>query len=117
MAELTDTQSHDWNSLPNVLLEQICNRMDLLSTVHLAACSVSMHSLLIGSRPALFKTPCLLMPDPRNWPRHRRDDPTEVVVVPLDMLPLPAHLPFMRRHYWAGMKANWIILIHQSGSL
>ena len=36
--------------------------------------------------------------------------------MPLDMLPLPAHLPFMRRHYWAGMKANWIVLIHQSGS-
>ena len=80
--------------------------MDLFSTVRLAACSVSMHRLLIGSRPTLFKTPCLLMPDPRNWPRHRRDDPTEVAVMPLDMLPLPAHLPFMRRHYWAGMKAN-----------
>ena len=37
--------------------------------------------------------------------------------MPLDMLPLPAHLSFMRRHYWAGMKANWIILIHQLGSL
>ena len=37
MAELTDTQSRNWNSLPDVLLEQICNRMDLLSTVRLAA--------------------------------------------------------------------------------
>ena len=106
MAEPTDTQSRDWNSLPDVLLEQICSRMDLLSTVRLAACSVSLYRLLICNRPALFNTPCLLMPDPRRWPRHRLDDPTEVVVVPLDMLPLPVHLSFMRGHYWAGMKAN-----------
>ena len=39
MAEPIDTQSRDWNSLPDVLLEQICSRMDLLSTVRLAACS------------------------------------------------------------------------------
>ena len=38
-------------------------------------------------------------------------------MVPLDMLPLPIHLSFMRDHYWVGMKANWIVLIHQSGSL
>ena len=38
-------------------------------------------------------------------------------MVPLDMLPLPVHLSFMRDHYWAGKKANWIVLIHQSGSL
>ena len=106
MAEPTDTQSRDWNSLPDVLLEQICSRMDLLSTVRLAACSVSLYRLLVCNRPALFKTPCLLMPDPCRWPRHRLDDPTEVVVVPLDMLPLPVHLSFMRGHYWAGMKAN-----------
>ena len=56
------------------------------------------------------------MPNLRKWPRHRLDDPTEVVVVPLNMLPLPVHLSFMRGHYWPGMKANWIILIHQSGS-
>ena len=99
MAEPTDTQSHDWNSLPNVLLEQISSRMDLLSTVRLAACSVSLYRLLVCNRPALVKTPCLLMPDPRRWPRHRLDDPTEVVVVPLDMLPLPVHLSFMRDHY------------------
>ena len=37
-------------------------------------------------------------------------------MVPLDMLPLPVHMSFMRGHYWAGMKANWIVLIHQSGS-
>ena len=37
-------------------------------------------------------------------------------MVPLDMLPLPVHLSFMSGHYWAGMKANWIVLIHQSGS-
>lgn len=116
MAEPTDTQSRDWNSLPDVLLEQICSRMDLLSTVHLAACLVSLYRLLVCNWPALFKTPCLLMPDPRRWPRHRLDDPTEVAVVPLDMLPLPVHLPFMRVHYWAGMKANWVVLIHQSGS-
>lgn len=116
MAEPTDTQSRDWNSLPDVLLEQICSRMDLLSTVRLAACSVSLYRLLVCNRPALFKTPCLLMPDPRRWPRHRLDDPTEVAVVPLDMLPLPVHLSFMRGHYWAGMKANWIILIHHTGS-
>ena len=36
--------------------------------------------------------------------------------MPLDMLPLPVHLSFMRGHYWAGMKANWIVLIHQFGS-
>jgi len=117
MAEPTDTQSRDWNSLPDVLLEQICNRMDLLSTVRLAACSVSLYRLLVCNRPALFKTPYLLMPDPRRWPRHRLDDPTEVAVVPLDMLPLPVHLSFMRGHYWAGMKANRIVLIHQSSSL
>ena len=29
---------------------------------------------------------------------------------------LPVHLSFMCSHYWAGMKANWIVLIHQSGS-
>ena len=40
----------------------------------------------------------------------------EVVVVFLDMLPLPVHMSFMRGHYWAGMKANWIVLIHQSDS-
>ena len=114
MAEPTDTQSHDWNSLPNVLLEQISSRMDLLSTVRLAACSVSLYHLLVCNRPALFKTPCLLMPDPRRWPRHRLDDPTKVVVVPLDMLPLPVHQSFMRGHYWAGMKANWIVLIHHT---
>ena len=116
MAEPTDTQSRDWNSLPDVLLEQICSRMDLLSTIRLAACSVSLYRLLVCNRPALFETPCLLMPDPRRWPRHRLDDPMEVVVVPLDMLPLPVHLSFMCGHYWAGMKANWIVLIHQSGS-
>ena len=32
------------------------------------------------------------------------------------MQPLPVHLFFMRDHYWAGMKANWIVLIHHSGS-
>ena len=106
MAEPTDTQSRDWNSLLDVLLEQICSRMDLLSTVRLAACSVSLYHLLVCNRPALFKTPCLLMLDPRRWPRHRLDDPTEGAVVPLDMLPLPVHLSFMRGHYWAGMKAN-----------
>ena len=37
-------------------------------------------------------------------------------MVPLDMLPLPVHLSFMRDHYWAGLKANWIVLIHQSAS-
>ena len=37
-------------------------------------------------------------------------------MVPLDRLPLPVHLSFMHGHYWAGMKANWIILIHQYGS-
>ena len=37
-------------------------------------------------------------------------------MVPLDMLPLPVHLSFMHGHYWAGMKANWIVLIHQSSS-
>ena len=76
MAEPTDTQSRDWNSLPDVLLEQICNHMDLLSTVCLAACSVSLYCLLVCNLPALFKTPCLLMPDPRRWTRHRLDDPT-----------------------------------------
>ena len=116
MVELTDMQSHDWNSLPNVLLEKICSRMDLLSTVRLAACLVSLYRLLVCNRPSLFKTPRLLMPDPHRWPRHRLDDPTEVAVVPLDMLPLPVHLSFMRSHYLAGMKANWIVLIHQSGS-
>ena len=64
----------------------------------------------------LFKTPCLLMPDPRRRPKHRLEDPTEVAVVPLDMLPVPVHLSFIRNHYWAGMKANWIVLIHKSGS-
>ena len=106
MAEPTDTQSRDWNSLPDVLLEQICSRMDLLSTVRLAACSVSLYRLLVCNRPALFKTPFLLMPDPYRWPRHRLNDPIEVAVVPLDMLPLPVHLSFMRDHYCAGMKAN-----------
>ena len=47
MAELSDTQSHDWNFLADVLLEQISNRMDLLSTVRLAACSVSLYRLLV----------------------------------------------------------------------
>ena len=37
-------------------------------------------------------------------------------MVPLDMLPLPVHMSFMRGHYWAGMKANWIVLIQHSGS-
>ena len=37
-------------------------------------------------------------------------------MVPLDMLPLPVHLSFMRGHYWAGMKANWIVLIHHIDS-
>ena len=37
-------------------------------------------------------------------------------MVPLDMLPLPVHLSFMRDHYWVGMKANWIVLIHHTGS-
>ena len=68
MAEPTDTQSRDWNSLPDVLLEQICSRMDLLSTVRLATCSVSLYRLLICNRPALFKTPCLLMPDLTGGP-------------------------------------------------
>jgi len=99
MAKLTDTQSRDWTSLPYVLLEQIYNRTDLLSTVRLAACSVSLYRLLVYNQPALFKTPCLLMPDPRRWPRHRLDDPTEVAVVPLDMLPLPVHMSFMCGHY------------------
>ena len=99
MAEPTNTQSRDWNSLPDVLLEHICSRMDLLSTVRLAACSVSLYRLLVCNRSPLFKTPCLLMPDPRRWSRHRLEDPTEVVVVPLDMLPLPVHLSFMRDHY------------------
>ena len=76
MAEPTDTQSRDWNSLPDVLLEQICSRMDLLSTVRLAACSVSLYHLLICNRPALFKTPFLLMPDPLRRPKHQLDDPT-----------------------------------------
>ena len=31
MEEPTDTQSHDWNSLADVLLERVCSRMDLLS--------------------------------------------------------------------------------------
>ena len=106
MEELTNMHSRDWNYLPDVLLEQICSHMDLLSTVRLAACLVSLYRLLVCNRPALFKTPCLLMPDLRRWPRHRLDDPTEVVVVPLDMIPLPVHLSFMRGHYWAGMKAN-----------
>ena len=99
MAEPTDTQSRDWNFLPDVLLEQICSRMDLLSTVRLAACSRSLYRLLVCNRPTLFKTPCLLMPDPRRWSRLRLDDPTEVSAVPLDMLPLPVHLSFMRGHY------------------
>jgi hypothetical protein len=109
-------QSHDWDSLPDVLLQVISNHMDLLSTVRLAACSVSMHSLLVGSQPAIFKQPCLLMPDPIKWPRHQHDDPTKVAIVPLDLPPFLAHLSFMHRHYWAGMKANWIVLIHESGS-
>ena len=67
MAESTDTQSRDWNSLPDVLLEQICNRMDLLSTVRLAACSLSLYRLLVYNLSALFKTPCLLMADPHRW--------------------------------------------------
>ena len=91
--------------------------MDLLSTVRLAACSVSLYRLLVCNWPTLLKTPCLLMPDPRRWPRHRLDDPTEVAVVPLDILPVPVHMSFIRGHYWAGMKANWIVLIYQSGSL
>ena len=37
-------------------------------------------------------------------------------MVPLEMLPLPVHLSFMRGHYWVGMKANWIVLIHHTGS-
>ena len=49
--------------------------------------------------------------------RHRLDDPTEVAVVPLDMLPLLVHLSFMHGHYRVGMKANRIVFIHQSGSL
>ena len=100
MAEPTDTQSRDWNSLPDVLLEQIYSRMDLLSTVRLAACSASLYRLLVCNRPALFKTPYLLMHNPRRWPRHRLDDLTEVAVVPLDMLPLPIYLSYMRGHYW-----------------
>ena len=63
MVELTDTQSHDWNSLPDVLLEQICNRMDLLSTVRLAACSVSLYHLLVCNRPDLLNT---LLADARS---------------------------------------------------
>ena len=106
MAEPTDTQSRDWDSLPDVLLEQICNRKDLLSTVRLAACSVSLYRLLVYNQPALFKTPYLLMPDPRRWPKHQLDDPTEVSMVPLVMLPLPLHLSFMRGPYVAGMKPN-----------
>ena len=106
MAEPTDTQCRDWNSLSDVLVEKICNRMELRSIVHLAACSVSLYRLLICNRSVLFKTLCLLTHDPRRWPSHRLDNPTEVAVVPLDMLPLPVHLSFMRGHYWAGMKAN-----------
>ncbi|XP_048539789.1 NAC domain-containing protein 75-like [Triticum urartu] len=49
MAEPTDTQSCDCNSLPDVLLEQICNRMDLLSTVCLAACSSKKDWLVLPS--------------------------------------------------------------------
>ena len=26
-------------------------------------------------------------------------------------------MSFMRDHYWVGMKANWIALIHHTGSL
>ena len=36
MVEPTDMQIRDWNSLPDVLLEHVCNPMALLSTVCLA---------------------------------------------------------------------------------
>ena len=109
--------SRDWRNLPSDILDLCCSCMDMLTAPRLAACSRDMHTAIVEARPKLFKTPCLLMPDPCRWPRHRLDDPMEVVVVPLDMLPLPVHLSFMRGHYWAGMKAKWIVLIHHSGSL
>ena len=98
--------SRDWSNLPGDILDLCCSCMDILSALRLAACSRDMHTAIVEARPKLFKTPCLLMADPRRWPRHRLDDPTEVAVVPLDMLPLLVHLSFMRGHYWAGMKAN-----------
>ena len=104
MAESIDTQSRDWNSLPDVFLEQICNRMDLLSTVRLAACCVFVPSTRLQPAGSFQDT---LLADAQSL---------QVAVVPLDMLPLPVHLSFMCGHYWAGMKANWIVIIHQSGS-
>ena len=56
MVEPTDTQSRDWNSLPDVLLEQICSHMDLLSTVRLAVLGVFVPSTCLQPAGSLQDT-------------------------------------------------------------
>lgn len=110
MTEPSDTHSYDWESLPDVLWEQINKSVDLLSTVHLVAWSATMHRLLIRRWPGLFQIPFFFMPDPRNWHIDNDHDDMKVAAMPLWHATTP-YSPFIRHHYWWAWRLTGIIII------
>ena len=115
MPDSTHEQYGDWGKIGDDLFGQIAKRLDITSTVRLAACSMDFLCQIAALRH--WYVPCLLMPDAYRW-HYNVDRMHDTVhdVVPLDHPPRTAILPFMANRFWVGMNGDWIALVDQSGN-
>ena len=106
-------QKSGWNSLPTEVIKLIVSRVDNLSTMPLAACSLGLYCLLKALRMELFKpAPCLLMP-PDLQKRHvtQHNNRRVASIKPLDCDPIPVSLNYINGMYWVGMNTSWMVLV------
>ncbi|KQK14997.2 hypothetical protein BRADI_1g20045v3 [Brachypodium distachyon] len=89
--------------------------MDIISTEYLAAYSKLMFRAIATNRQLPFELPCLLMPDLATWKDYDNQDEWVVNVVPLDMPPFRANMPFLHDKFWVGGKGDWLATINKAG--
>ena len=112
MAEPSSVRrKNGWNSLPTEVLKLIVSRVDNLSTMPLAICSLGLYHLLKALRPQLFKpSPCLLMPlDIQKRCVTQHNDRRVVSINPLDCDPIPDSLNYINGMYRVSMNTSWMV--------
>ena len=118
MAASSDDLSDYWGKLPADIFSLIARRLDVTSTVRLAACSQRLYGHVAYSMSLNhWDGPCLLMPDSARW--HYDDSSAHDTVydaVPLDHPPRTAILPFMDNRFWVGMNGDWIAVVDLRGT-
>ena len=107
-----------WNSLPIEVIKLIVSRVDNLSTMLLAACSLGLYHLLKALMPELFKpAPCLLMPPDLQKRRVTQHNNRRVASInPLDCDLIPVSLNYINDMYWVSMNTSWMVLVDGRGS-